>query len=175
MPELSHWEEFVAVIKGGFEQYDPEGRAREALDQLRQGNRPAKLHQRAFRQHLSKLKSYQLPGQEVCRLFRKGLNPELQGKVAFDENGKRYDDIDNMIHVAVRKDTAKRESQREQVGGSATGCAAGAGSFRGSRSSSRGRGGNGHRGGRSFSPAPGRLDGAARQVTADTGNEWRIV
>ena len=75
--EISEWEEFVAVIKGGFEKYDPEDQAREALDQLRHGNRPAELHQRAFRQHLSKLKSYQLPGQEVLRLFRKSLNPEL--------------------------------------------------------------------------------------------------
>ncbi len=95
--------------------------------------------------------------------------------MAFGENGKRYDDIDNMIHMAVRKDTAKRESQREQVGDSATGGAAGADSFRGGRSSSRGRGDNGRRGGRSFSPAPSRQDGAARQVTADTGNEWQTV
>jgi len=71
MPELSDWEEFKAVIRGGFEQYDPEDRAREALDQLKQGGRPVESHQRVFRQHLSKLKSYQLPGQEVCRLFRK--------------------------------------------------------------------------------------------------------
>ena len=175
MPELSDWEEFMAVIKGGFEQYDPEDRAREALDQLRQGNRPVELHQRAFRQHLSKMKSYQLPGQEVCRLFRISLNPELQEKMAFDDNGKRYDDIDNMILMAVRKDTAKRESLREQVGGSAAGSAAGAGSSRGSRSSSRGRGSNGRRGGRSFSPPVSRQDGAARQVTTATRGEWHTV
>ena len=175
MPDLSEWEEFMAVIKGGFEQYDPEDRAREALDQLWQGNRPVELHQRAFRQYLSKLKSYQLPGQEVCRLFRKSLNPELQEKVAFYENGKRYDDIDNMILMAVRKDTAKRESHREQVGGSAAGGAAGACSIRGGYSSSRGRGSNGRRGGRSFSPPASSQDGAARQVTKATGGEWHMV
>lgn len=174
MPELSSWEEFMEVIKGGFEQYDPEDHAREALDQIRQGNRPVEVHQRAFRQHLSKLKSYQLPGQEVCRLFRKSLNSELQEKMAFDENGKRYEDIDTMIHMAVRKDTAKRESQREQVGGSAGGGAAGAGSSRG-RSSSRGRGGNGRRGGRSFSPAASRNEAPTRQVTADPGGEWQTA
>ena len=111
----------------------------------------------------------------MCRLFRKSLNPELQEKVAFDENGKRYDDIDNMILMAVGKDTAKRESHREQVGGSAAGGAAGAGSSRGGRSSSRGRGSNGRRGGRSFSPPASRQDGAARQVTTTTGGEWHTV
>ncbi len=108
------------------------------------------------------MKSYQLPGQEVCRLFRKSLNPELQEKMVFDDNGKRYDDINNMILMAVRKDAAKRESLRKQVGGSAAGGAAGAGSSRGGRSSSRGRGSNGRRGGRSFSPPASRQDGAAR-------------
>ena len=109
----------------------------------------------------------------MCRLIRKSLNSDLQEKMAFDENGKRYDDIDSMTHMAVRKDTAKRESQREQVGGSAAGGVAGPGSSRGGRSSSRGRGGNGRRGGRSFSPAASRNDGAMRQVTANPGGEWQ--
>ena len=81
--------------------------------------------------------------------------------MTLDENGKRYDDIDNMILMAVRKDTAMREFHREQVGGSLAGGAAGAGSPRGGQSSSRGCGGNGCRGGRNFSPPASRQDGAA--------------
>ncbi len=89
------------------------------------------------------------------------MNLELQAqeKVALDEDGKRHDDNDNMVHVAIRRDTAKRESQHEQVGGSAAGGVAGAGSSCAGHSFSRGHGGNGRRGGRRFSPA-GRLEGA---------------
>lgn len=107
------WEEFVALMVASFEVDDPEDAARESLDHMSQGSRPVEAYNRAFLRHKSKIISYELPAQEWCRMYRKGLSPEMQEAMAFDAQHKRYTDLEDMMRIASKKDLAKRQARHE--------------------------------------------------------------
>ena len=74
-----------------------------------QGKQIVVAYARTFRRHVSMIRSYAIRDFEICRMYRKGVNQELQK--LFDVDNQRYTNREKMMGDAIKESIAKRKAQ----------------------------------------------------------------